>query len=161
MIVDFNKLSDNARVWIYPSNRSFYKEELGPLRRALTQFLSEWTAHNKDLEASFDIPYKHFIVIGVNQIKSQVTGCSIDSSVRFIQELEKQFDIILLEKMNVIFKEGENLTYVKLDQFIKMAKSKLVSDQTVVFNNLVNNIFDYKENWEIPLIDSWHNRLIK
>lgn len=41
-----------------------------------------------------------------------------------------------------------------------MAKQKAVSKRTIVFNNLVTNIAEFKENWEVPASDSWHSRFL-
>ena len=161
MVVAFNSLPNHARIWIYPSNRTFSQEELEPLQSRLNEFLSKWTAHNQTLEASFELPYDLFIVIGLNQDVVKASGCSIDASVRFIQEIEKQFDIILLDKMNVTFKQGNFLAYKPLQDFVKMAKAKSVSKETIVFNNLVDNMAEYRQFWEVPASESWHIRFIK
>jgi hypothetical protein len=161
MTVPFDTLPDDARVWIYPAHRSFSESEIVAIQDALTQFLSQWTAHNQTLEAAFDLPYNRFIVIGVNQQSVHASGCSIDASVRFIQDLEKQFDLVLLDKMNVTFRQGAYLAYKPLDEFVKMAKAHSVSKETIVFNNLVDNVGDYKTFWEIPAGESWHSRFIK
>ena len=108
----------------------------------LSKFLAQWTAHNQNLQAGFELPYNRFIVIGVNQQAVQASGCSIDSSIRFIQDLESKYGVTLLDKMNVTFKQGDFLAYKPLDEFVKMAKAKSVSKQTIVFNNLVDNIKD-------------------
>ena len=88
------------------------------------------------------------------------SGCSIDASVHFIQQLEMDFSVDLLDKMNVSYKQGEFIAYKNLADFRKMAKEKAVSKNTIVFNNLVNNIAEFKENWEVPASDSWHNRFL-
>ena len=41
-----------------------------------------------------------------------------------------------------------------------MAKQKAVSKNTIVFNNLVTNIVELNENWEVPASESWHNRFL-
>lgn len=99
-------------------------------------------------------------MIGLNQENASASGCSIDASVYFIQKLEKEFDIDLLDKMNVTFYNGEFIAHKTLSDFRKMAKAKSVSKNTVVFNNLVNTKIDYLENWEVPAKDSWHNRFL-
>ncbi len=161
MHITFDNLPDDSRIWIYPSNRPFLKDELETLRIDLSKFLSGWTAHNQTLEAGFDLPYNRFIVIGINQQNTQASGCSIDASVRFIQNLEAKYKITLLDKMNVTFKQGDFLAYKPLDEFVKMAKAKSVSKETIVFNNLVDTLYDYKHFWEVTARDSWHNRFIK
>jgi hypothetical protein len=161
MYIPFDQMPDEARVWIYPSNRPFSESEIPLLKDLVEKFLTQWTAHNQALEASYDLPYNRFIILAVNQKNVQASGCSIDASVRFIQQLESQFGLVLLDKMNVTFKQGEFLAHKPLDEFVKMAKAKSVSGATVVFNNLVDNVADYKQFWEVPAQDSWHQRFIK
>ena len=161
MVVPFAKLSAESRLWIYPSNRAFREEEIFKIKEILTSFLSQWTAHNERIEASFDLPYDRFIVLGVDQETVQASGCSIDSSVRMIQQLEIQFEISLLDKMNVTFKQGDYFVHKDLGDFRKMVKSKAVTKETIVFNNLVDTKGDYEKFWEIPASESWHSRFIK
>jgi hypothetical protein len=81
--------------------------------------------------------------------------------VHFIQELEKEYNIDLMDKMNVSYKQGDFIAYKSLLDFKKMAKDKAVSKNTIVFNNLVHNIAEFNENWEVPASESWHSRFIK
>ncbi|QSS97304.1 ABC transporter ATPase [Psychroflexus sp. ALD_RP9] len=161
MIVDFNSLPDDARIWVYQSNRSFSEEELSTLKPKIEAFLKDWTAHGKDLSAGYKIPYNRFIVIGLDQTTSSASGCSIDASVRFIQFLEEDYKVDLLDKMNVSYKQGDFVAHKNLKDFKKMVKQKAVSRQTIVFNNLVNTKAEFDDFWEIPLEESWHARLLK
>ncbi len=161
MLVEFKKLPDYSRVWIYQSNRRFTQDELKEVSEKLTEFVSNWAAHGTGLQASFELKYERFIVLAVNQDTQNATGCSIDSSVRFIQELEKEYDIELLDKMNVAFKQGDFINFKTLLDFKTMAKSGAIGKKTIVYNNLVANIAEYKENWEVPAKDSWHSRFFK
>ena len=161
MIVNFNTLPETSRVWIYQSNRSFTESELEEITSKLNVFIESWTAHGSDLQSGFEIKYKRFIIIGLNQNLNNATGCSIDASVSFIQQLEQDYNVDLLDKMNVSYKQGEYVAYKTLKDFRKMAKQKAVSKNTIVFNNLVTNIAEYKENWEVPASESWHSRFIK
>ena len=160
MLVPFDQLPEEARIWIYPSDRPFRSDEILQLEQALSDFLAQWTAHNQSLEAGFVLPHDRFIVIGINQETAHASGCSIDSSVRFIQELEEKFEIVLLDKMNVTFKQGDYFVHKQLSDFRKMAKSKSVTKETIVFNNLVDTKSYFKNNWEIPAEQSWHGRFM-
>lgn len=160
MLVEFEKLPETSRVWIYQSNRSFSEEELDEIKKEVAQFLNEWTAHGSSLKAGFEIRYHRFIVIGLDQSEMAATGCSIDASVRFVQYLEKKYGVELLDKMNVSYKQGEYIAYKPLSDFKKMAKQKAVSKNTIVFNNLVNNKQEYEEHWEVPAAESWHARFM-
>lgn len=161
MLVDFNTLPEESRVWIYQANRSFTEEEISEIEAKLDTFISNWTAHGSDLQAGYTIKYKRFIVIAINQNLSTATGCSIDASVKFIQQLETEYNVDLLDKMNVSYKQGDFIAYKNLVDFKKMAKEKAVSKNTIVFNNLVTNIAEFNENWEVTASESWHSRLVK
>ncbi|AXT53923.1 ABC transporter ATPase [Aquimarina sp. BL5] len=160
MLVDFNELPDTSRIWIYQANRSFTSEELEEIKKRLDTFITQWTAHGADLKAGYDIKYKRFISIALDQDANAATGCSIDASVHFIQKLESDYNVDLMDKMNVSYKQGEFVAYKSLTDFRKMAKNRSVSPNTIVFNNLVTNIAEYKTDWEVPAKESWHNRFL-
>ncbi|APU70030.1 MAG: ABC transporter ATPase [Bacteroidota bacterium] len=160
MLVPFKSLPDSSRVWIYQANRSFTDEELQEIRSKLDAFITKWTVHGSELQASYDIKYNRFITIGLDQSVNSASGCSIDASVQFIQQLEKEYGVDLLDKMNVSYKQGEFIAYKSLADFRKMAKQKAVSANTVVFNNLVNNKAEYLSDWEVPASESWHKRFM-
>ncbi|MDA8572473.1 ABC transporter ATPase [Flavobacteriaceae bacterium] len=158
MLTNFQELSETSRVWIYQSNRSFSETELEEISQKTSQFLTSWTAHGADLNAGFEIRYKRFIVIGLDQNLQSATGCSIDASVHFIQQLEQEYSVDLMDKMNVSYKQGDFVAYKSLKDFKTMAKNRAVSKKTVVFNNLVQNKAEYLEHWEVPASESWHSR---
>ena len=160
MTTKFENLPDDSRIWIYQSNRKLNDEEVSEIETKTHTFLKQWTAHGKNLEAGFEIKYNRFIVIGLNQENASASGCSIDSSVYFIQSLEKEYGLDLLDKMNVTFYNGQYIAHKSLEDFKKMAKARSVSKNTVVFNNLVVSKADYLENWEVPAMDSWHSRFL-
>lgn len=158
MYIPFENLPQESRIWIYQSSRKFSDEEVADIEKDLMQFIENWSAHGTSLEASLTIRYNRFIILSVNQEFHPATGCSIDSSVGFIQNLEQKYSVDLLDKMNVAFKQGEFITYKTLLEFKKLAKDKSVSENTIVFNNLVNTIEELNEGWEIPASESWHSR---
>ncbi|SFU65166.1 hypothetical protein SAMN05216480_111100 [Pustulibacterium marinum] len=160
MYVDFESLPENSRIWVYQANRSLTDEETSEIEQKTKEFLTKWTAHGAHLEASFELKYKRFLIIAINQDTQAATGCSIDASVAFVQQLEKDYEIDLLDKMNVSFKQGEFIAYKALTDFKKMAKNKSVSKNTIVFNNLVTNKYEYENFWEVPASESWHSRFL-
>jgi SMC interacting uncharacterized protein involved in chromosome segregation len=158
MYVPFENLPLESKIWIYQSNRKFTEEEFAAIESELKPFVDSWAAHGTGLEASYLMKYNRFIILAVNQEVQMATGCSIDKSVEFIQKIEKKYDVDLLDKMNVTFKLGEHIAHKNLIDFKKMAKDKAVTEKTIVFNNLVNTIEEWNDNWEVPAGESWHSR---
>ena len=158
MTVKFSSLPETARIWIYQCNRSFTFDEIQEISNKLQTFLEGWTAHGANLNAAYEIRYKRFIVIGLDQNQQLASGCSIDNSVHFIQQLETTFKVDLLDKLNVSYKQGDYIAYKPLNEFKKMVKDKAVSKNTIVFNHLVQTKAEYIDFWEVPASESWHAR---
>ena len=158
MYVPFENLPQESKVWMYQSSRKFLDEEMVDIEKDLMQFIENWSAHGTPLEASFTIKYNRFIIIAVNQEAHAASGCSIDASVGFIQNLEQKYKVDLLDKMNVTFKIGEHVAFKPLIDFKKLVKEKAVSENTIVFNNLLNTLGEWQDFWEVPANESWHNR---
>lgn len=158
MLIPFEELSLESKIWIYQSNRKFSDDEIAEIEVDLQHFMQNWAAHGTILDCGYQIKYNRFIIIAVDQENQIATGCSIDKSVQFIQQLEQKYAVDLLDKMNVTFKNGEHIAHKTLIDFKKMAKDKAVTEKTIVFNNLVNNIEEFNENWEVPASESWHSR---
>ena len=160
MIVHFDSLPMDARVWVYQSSREFSDIEVTTIASKTEEFMATWKRHGDDLKTSYVIKYNQFIVLGVDENLNNASGCSIDSSVHFMQQLEKEFDIDLMNKMNTAFKVGENINIVSLSDFQNFAKEGKITSDTTVFNNMIQSKGDFDSKWEIPAIESWHKRFL-
>ena len=162
MLVPFKSLPKNSRIWIFPSSEEIDFKKKGKIKERLIKFISGWTSHDKNLQASFELPYNRFIVVALNENLQNASGCSIDSLMNLIQIFEKKFNLILLDRMNVLYRDKtKKIEYATLKDFVKMVKSKSINSSTTVFNNLVINKEEYMNLWEVPAMNSWHSRYFK
>ena len=160
MFTEYKNLPNNSRVWIYQSDREFTNIEMESVATKAEDFINQWTRHGDDLKGSFTIKYNQFLVLAVDESFNNVSGCSIDSSVRFVQQLENELQLDLMNKMNVTFKDNDRINLVKLSDFQKFAKEKKITSETIVFNNMVATKQDFETNWEVPAKQSWHKRFL-
>ena len=160
MFVKFENLPIHSRVWIYQSDRKFTNQEVDFISEKAKAFIDQWTKHGSDLQGSFTIKYNQFLVLAVDEEINNVSGCSIDSSVRFIQEIEKLLKVDMMDKMNISFKDGESINSVKMTIFKEYVKAQKITSETIVFNNMISTKEDLKTLWEVPLIKSWHKRFL-
>lgn len=149
------------RVWIYQSNRSLNTEETEQITRRLTAFLSQWKAHGKPLAAVVDVKYNRFVVIRLDEAFTKATGCSIDSLVRELKAVQEALGVDFFDRMQVAYRDKGELKVVSRKEFSDLMKLGEVDQDTIVFNNMVDNYADYSNRWEIPLKDSWHSRVFK
>ncbi|MFD2568172.1 ABC transporter ATPase [Pseudotenacibaculum haliotis] len=160
MFVEYNNLPENSRVWVYQSDREFTQEEISFISENAQQFIEQWTKHGSDLKGSFLIKYNQFLVLAVDEGFNDVSGCSIDASVRFVQELEKALRVDMMDKMNISFKDGDHINVVRMNDFKKYAKEHKITQDTVVFNNMVNTKEEFENQWEVSANQSWHKRFL-
>lgn len=160
MFTEYKNLPNNSRVWMYQSDRVFTEKEIEFISEKATAFIEQWTRHGDNLKGSFTIKYNQFLVLAVDENFNNVSGCSIDASVRFVKELENELQVDLMNKLNVSFKDGNNINIVKLVDFQQFAKAQKITKETIVFNNMVQTKEEVENNWEIPASNSWHNRFI-
>lgn len=160
MFTDYTNLPSNSRVWIYQANRMFTAKEIEIISEKATNFINAWTRHGDDLKGSFTIKYNQFLILAVDESFNNVSGCSIDASVHFVQELEKELQIDLMDKMNISFRDGNHINLVKLADFQKFAKENKITQNTIVFNNMVQTKEDLETKWEVSAANSWHKRFL-
>ena len=124
MFTHYKNLPNNSRVWIYQSDREFTDKEIEFISAKAEEFINQWTRHGDDLKGSFTIKYNQFLVLAVDESFNNVSGCSIDSSVRFVQGLQSELQLDLMDKMNISFKDNETINIVKLPVFQRFAKAQ-------------------------------------
>ncbi len=160
MFVAYQNLPKNSRVWIYQSEREFTSQEIEFISKKAIDFVEQWTKHGSDLQGSFTIKYNQFLILAVDEGFNNVSGCSIDSSVHFVQELEKSLQVDMMNKMNISFKDGDNINIVKMNAFKEFAKAHKITPETIVFNNMVTTKEELETQWEVPANNSWHKRFL-
>lgn len=160
MYTEYSNLPDNSRVWIYQAERELSSKEMEFITERAVGFINQWTRHGDDLKGSFTIKYNQFLVIAVDESFNNVSGCSIDASVHFVQKLQEHLDIDFMDKMKVTFKDSNNINIIKLSDFQKYVRQEKITEETIVFNNLINTKAELSTNWEVPAKQSWHKRFL-
>jgi hypothetical protein len=160
MFVEYQTLSEEAKVWIYPANRKFYTNEIGEVEQKIKTFVENWKSDDENFTASYQFLHNRFIVLVADDTKSSLSNNDIDISVSFILGLQNEYEIELLDKMNVCFKQGEYVQYKDLKDFKKLLKNKAVTGKTIIFDNLITNNDDFKNFWEVPIEESWYKRFL-
>ena len=158
MLIPFNALPKDARVWVYQSKHELTDSQVASVTEKLKTFVGVWQRHGEDLKASFAIKYNQFIILAVDENVNDVSGCSIDSSVHCIKQLEEEFGLDLMNKLNIAFKIGAQINTVSMIEFQSFVKSKKVNEKTIVFNNMIQSKTELETSWEVPANLSWHQR---
>ena len=149
--------SPQSRVWIYQSDRKFTSGEETEILNKLTAFTNQWKAHGNELLAKAEIRYGFFIILIVDERRAGVTGCSIDSSVRLMKEIEQEYHVDLFNRFNIAYKVNGEVVVNSKEDFETLVNIKQVTPETTVFNNMVQNLTELETKWEVPFKNSWHS----
>ncbi|MCX2482546.1 ABC transporter ATPase [Pedobacter sp. MR2016-24] len=151
--------SPQSKVWIYQSDREFSTDEQQAIQLQLNDFTSQWKAHGHQLQAKAEILYNYFIVFIVDEASAGTTGCSIDASVRVIKGIEQEYSVDLFNRFNMAYKVDDKVVVLNKEDFETLISIKKITRDSIVFNNLVQTLEDFENKWEVPLRDSWHNKV--
>ena len=154
-------LSPDSKIWVYQCNREFSEAEVLDISQKAEFFLESWDSHGNALSATIEIFYNRFIVIAVDEKQALSSGCAIDKSISFIKNIEAFYAVSLMDRMLVTYKQKGTLHACKLKEFEQLLAQGTINADTIVFNNMVTTIDEFSRNWETPVKNSWHSRMVK
>lgn len=155
----FTALPSSARVWIYQSDRPFAPAESAQVALDITAFVSQWLAHKAKVIGDGALLYDRFVVLAADEDKLAVSGCSIDSTVRFIRELGAKYNVNFFDRFYTCYLQDGQVRGADFDTFRKLMADGVVSEDTIVFNNLAATVGAMQTEWQVPLAQSWQGRV--
>ena len=159
-MTDLIALHDNTRVWIYQADSFFEEEQLEDVKTHIRTFVDQWVSHSNGLRAYGNIFHKRFLCLFVDETQAGASGCSIDSSVRFIQQLGQDYGKDMIQRNHFAYIKEDEVYMVAQNELTSFYKSGKVDDDTLFFDNLVAKKEDFINSWLKPLKDSWHMRFV-
>lgn len=160
MFVPFESLPPTSRLWIYQADRKFSANEKAILESQLKLFTDGWAAHGQALHCSFQIAYDQFVILAANEAMQTASGCSIDDSVRFMQQAGKELAIDFFNRNLIAFKIDSGVRLVRLTELKTALAEGIWTAESLTFNNLVSQKSGLETDWVIPSSSSWLSRYI-
>ncbi len=154
MLIPFEQLPGTSRIWIFQSDKKLDNKTIDLVLEKSNSFLESWTAHNNELHAGAAVMHNLFLILAVDENKNDASGCSIDKAFRFIQALEKELNLSLLNRMNVaVMNDGIISVLNVADLRGQIEKGEF--SEAKIFNNLIQHKADLENKWVIPVKNSW------
>jgi hypothetical protein len=160
MKLDYKSLIDqnlhaDSRVWIYQANRIFSLNEALAIEVILNDFAEQWKSHGVPVKGAAYLFFGQFIILIADETATGVSGCSTDSSVRMIKDIEKQFGVNLFDRTTLAFVVEDKVQLLPMTQLQYAVDNGFISGNTSYFNNLVQTKEELESRWILPLKDSW------
>jgi hypothetical protein len=147
--------ADSSRVWIYQSSRLFLMSEAFEMEDMLNVFVAGWKSHGDEVKGYANLFFGQFIVLIADESATGVSGCSTDSSVRLIKEIEQKFNVQFFERQTLAFIVKDKIQLLPLSQLAYAVENNFIDGDTLYFNNLVLTKKELLEKWIIPAKESW------
>ena len=104
-------------------------------------FLKSWAAHGNDLKADGILTHDQFIVLVVDESIADASGCSIDSSVKFIKTIGTALNVDFFDRLNLVIEKDGIFKRSHISDLNKY------SDWNV-FNPMVTDLIGLRTNWK-------------
>jgi hypothetical protein len=147
--------SPKSRVWIYQSSRLFMISEALEIEELVNKFCAEWRSHGAEVNAYGNLLFGQFLVLMTDETDVTVSGCSTDSSVRFVKSLEQKFGVDFFNRNNLAFVVKDKIQTLPLNQLQYALDNNFITGDTLYFNNTVQNRQELEKSWIIPVKNSW------
>jgi hypothetical protein len=161
MYVPFDKIDFGARVWIYQANRELTEAEVGTLTETLKAALDDWAAHGKPLLASGKVFHNRFVVIAVDEAKELPSGCSIDRTVHWLQEIGQRLQVDFFDRSLAYLDERQQVRTLPIAEVKQAIADEEIGPSTTVFDNLVSTKAQWMTRWKVPADSTWLKRYFR
>lgn len=143
----FENLAPNSKVWIYTSDRILSDEDQKVIADAMSLFLPQWAAHGNSLFGDYTVEHDRFLILAVDESQAGASGCSIDTSVRFIKDLGAKLNVDFFNRLNMVIEENNAFNTVHVSELKNYPEAS-------VFNPMITKLADLRENWKVKVADS-------
>jgi len=156
---DLIALPEASRVWIYQADRPLSYELSDQIKADLYDFSMSWSSHGKELDSYGHLFHFQFIVL-VADGTNLPSGCSIDSSVHFIEALGKKYKVDFFGRTTFAYMENNQVKTVDSKDLAELYRNNTINAETLMFDNLVSTKETFIDGWIKPLAESWHKKFI-
>jgi len=152
--------SPDSRVWIYQSSRLFTLNEALAIEDLLNDFTDKWLSHGTPVKGAGYLFFGQFIIFMADEKATGVSGCSTDSSVRLIKDIEQRFGVNMFDRTTLAFLVKDKVQLLPLSQLQYAFDNRFIDSHTLYFNNIVQTKAELENNWLVPIKDSWLSKRI-
>jgi hypothetical protein len=146
---------DRSRVWIYQCSRLLSLSEVLDAESRINEFVQSWSSHGAAVKGFGTVFFGRFVVLIADESTHGVSGCSTDSSVRFIKEIEKSYNVSFFDRTQLAFLINDAVQMLPLTQLPYALENGFIKKETLYFNNTITQLDELRNHWIIPMSESW------
>lgn len=144
-------LPAHSRVWVFASNKLLSEAEIQDVSMLMSSFTAQWQSHGTQLLAAFEIIHECVLIVAVDESVEPPSGCSIDKVFRLLN----QTNIDFFQRTLLWIPFCNSAKIITQEQAILQFKNAELNEESLVMNTLVETLDQARNQFYIPLKDSW------
>ena len=145
----------NAKVWVYQSSRVFFMQEALTMEPMLQAFVHSWKSHGTPVKGFANLFFGRFIILMADETAAGVSGCSTDSSVRLIKDIEEKYAVNMFDRTMLSFYIKDKVEQLPLSQLNYAIQHEFIKPDTLYFDNTVFTKAALENSWITPTKNTW------
>lgn len=157
----FDKLPDQADVWIYAAGSTPGPDAARVLERSLDELMSAWSSHGRRVLGARAVLDNRVVVVGAWVPDGTISGCGIDKSLHVLDRVAAEYDFEWVDGLSIVYRTRENrLETCSRSEFRRLAADGVVDAGTPVIDLSIRSLGELRSNGlERPAGQSWHGRV--
>lgn len=142
------------KIWIFIIEKTLTPSELNNLYAECQHFVSHWKSHEMPVQASVELYKNRLLIFRNNEVFNPIGGCATDNLFRFVQDLEKKYNTLLMNRRWVVYEKDNELKLAPFKEIDALVRNGEITEDTVIYNTAIISSDEWAE-FRKPYKDSW------
>ena len=158
MYTPFEKLSDQADIWIYQADQQLTPTQVNAILEQAKVFLASWSSHGRPLLASAQLKHDYFLILGIEKTDFELSCCTTDSAIQFLYQIKAATGIDFLNRGKIIIQESNTYSILSIKEAKERIQAGTITADMLTFDNTITQKKELATNWLIPIGKAWFNK---
>ena len=153
----FDNLHPQAKIWLYLSPIKIDNDIQNNISSLFKDFVDNWKSHGLFVNGQLSFIKDNLLIVGADYFPNGMCGRAVDAQVRFVNNINEQFNLDLLNRTNIAFLKEDSITVHNYSNLDALVMNGSVNENTIYCNTLSDKNSDeiYLPFGESPFASSF------
>tara|TARA_B110000977_G_scaffold41328_1_gene55628 strand:- start:5330 stop:5803 length:474 start_codon:yes stop_codon:yes gene_type:complete len=153
----FDNLHPQAKIWLYLSPIKIDNDIQNNISSLFKDFVDNWKSHGLSVNGQLSFIKDNLLIVGADYFPNGMCGRAVDAQVRFVNNINEQFNLDLLNRTNIAFLKEDSIIVHNYSNLDALVMNGSVNENTIYCNTLSDKNSDeiYLPFGESPFASSF------
>jgi hypothetical protein len=153
----FDNLHPQAKIWLYLSPIKIDNDIQNNISSLFKDFVDNWKSHGLSVNGQLSFVKDNLLIVGADYFPNGMCGRAVDAQVRFVNNINEQFNLDLLNRTNIAFLKEDSIIVHNYSNLDALVMNGSVNENTIYCNTLSDKNSDeiYLPFGESPFASSF------